>query len=440
MDIQNVFQRYEIKYLISKEQQERIIRGMKKYMEGDVYGRSTICNLYFDTDNYLLIRRSLEHPVYKEKLRLRSYGTAKPDSRVFMELKKKYKSVVYKRRIGMTEREAMRRLRGEESLMDTQIGREMDYFLRQYQYPRPAVFLSYEREAFYEKADRDFRVTFDENILWRDSELSLLAGAYGMPVLDEGQVLMEIKTGASIPLWMTASLIRLMPDKMFEGIFDNGGATVIAVSDFLICLGVSLFIGVFLALIYTYKTLYTKSFVITLAILPAVVCVVIMMVNGNVGAGVAVAGAFSLVRFRSAPGTAREIGTIFLAMGAGMVAGMGYLGYAVLVSLLLGFVMVFYQKIGLGETRGGSREKTLHITIPEDLDYTQVFDELLEKYTSAAEVVSVKTTNMGSLFKLTYQITLRNLMEEKELIDALRCRNGNLEINITRREAEGYEL
>lgn len=231
-----------------------------------------------------------------------------------------------------------------------------------------------------------------------------------------------------------------MPDKMFEGIFDNGGATVIAVSDFLLCLGVSLFIGVFLALIYTYKSLYTKSFVITLAILPAVVCVVIMMVNGNVGAGVAVAGAFSLVRFRSAPGTAREIGTIFLAMGAGMVAGMGYLGYAVLVSLLLGFVMLFYQKIGLGEKSGGSREKTLHITIPEDLDYTQVFDELLEKYTSAAEVVSVKTTNMGSLFKLTYQITLRNLMEEKELIDALRCRNGNLEINITRREAEGYEL
>ncbi len=231
-----------------------------------------------------------------------------------------------------------------------------------------------------------------------------------------------------------------MPDKMFEGIFDNGGATVIAVSDFLLCLGVSLFIGVFLALIYTYKSLYTKSFVITLAILPAVVCVVIMMVNGNVGAGVAVAGAFSLVRFRSAPGTAREIGTIFLAMGAGMVAGMGYLGYAVLVSLLLGFVMLFYQKIGLGEKSGGSREKTLHITIPEDLDYTQVFDELLEKYTSAAEVVSVKTTNMGSLFKLTYQITLRNLMEEKELIDALRCRNGNLEISITRREAEGYEL
>lgn len=231
-----------------------------------------------------------------------------------------------------------------------------------------------------------------------------------------------------------------MLESIFRGLFDAESASIIAISDFMICIISSLVIGFIIAIIYMYKSTYSKSFIVTLAMLPAVVCVVIMMVNGNVGAGVAVAGAFSLVRFRSAPGTAREIGTIFLAMGAGMVAGMGYLGYAVLVSLLLGFVMVFYQKIGLGETRGGSREKTLHITIPEDLDYTQVFDELLEKYTSAAEVVSVKTTNMGSLFKLTYQITLRNLMEEKELIDALRCRNGNLEINITRREAEGYEL
>ena len=210
-----------------------------------------------------------------------------------------------------------------------------------------------------------------------------------------------------------------MPDTIFEGIFDNGGVTVIAVSDFLVCMGVSLGIGVFLALVYTYKSRYTKSFVITLAILPAVVCVVIMMVNGNVGTGVAVAGAFSLVRFRSAP---------------------GYLGYAVLFSLLLGLVMLFYQKIGLGETRRAVREKTLHITIPEDLDYTEVFDDLLEKYTSTAEVVSVKTTNMGSLFKLTYQITLKNVLEEKELIDALRCRNGNLEISITRQEAAVYEL
>lgn len=206
MEIQNVFKRYEIKYMISKSRKERILRGMEEYMEGDAYGRSTICNLYFDTSNYLLVRRSLEHPVYKEKLRLRSYGTAKPDSQVFMELKKKYQSVVYKRRIGITEQEAMRCLRGEAALTDTQIGRELDYFLQQYQYPQPAVFLSYEREAFYGKDDRDFRVTFDENILWRDWDLSLLEGAYGNDLLGEGQMLMEIKTGTSIPLWMTALL------------------------------------------------------------------------------------------------------------------------------------------------------------------------------------------------------------------------------------------
>lgn len=231
-----------------------------------------------------------------------------------------------------------------------------------------------------------------------------------------------------------------MLNSLFEGIFDHSGETVISVTDFLICIGVSLAIGVFLALVYTYKSRYTKSFVITLAVLPAVVCVVIMMVNGNVGAGVAVAGAFSLVRFRSAPGTAKEIGTIFLAMGAGLIAGMGYLGYAVLFSLLLGTVMLFYQKIGLGEMKGASREKTLHITIPEDLDYTAVFDDLFERYTTASEVVSVKTTNMGSLFKLTYQITLKNIAEEKAFIDALRCRNGNLEISITRQEVNAYEL
>lgn len=206
MDIQNVFQRYEIKYMISRVQRERIMRGMEAYMSEDAYGSSTICNLYFDTSNYLLIRRSLEHPVYKEKLRLRSYGMAEPDSQVFIELKKKYKSVVYKRRIGITEQEAMRCLRGEAQLVDTQIGRELDYFLHQYQYPEPAVFLSYEREAFYSKDDREFRVTFDENILWRDSDLSLCAGIYGVPVLGEDEVLMEIKTGMSIPLWMTALL------------------------------------------------------------------------------------------------------------------------------------------------------------------------------------------------------------------------------------------
>lgn len=231
-----------------------------------------------------------------------------------------------------------------------------------------------------------------------------------------------------------------MLDNLFTGIFDTTGASVISVPDFLLCVAVSLLVGLFLALIYTYKGKYTKSFVVTLALLPAVVCVVIMMVNGNVGAGVAVAGAFSLVRFRSVPGTAKEIGTIFLAMGAGLIAGMGYLGYSVLFSVVLGLVMLAYTKFGLGGKKNGKCEKTLRITIPEDLDYTGVFDDLLEKYTSQYEIVSVKTTNMGSMFKLIYNVTLKDISEEKEFIDELRCRNGNLEISMSIQEVRTYEL
>lgn len=231
-----------------------------------------------------------------------------------------------------------------------------------------------------------------------------------------------------------------MLDTVFQGIFESGTGATISVPDFLLCIGVSLVIGVFFAVSYTYKSRYTKSFVITLAMLPAVVCVVIMMVNGNIGTGVAVAGAFSLVRFRSVPGTAKEIGTIFLAMGAGLIAGMGYLAYAALFSLILGLVGILCHKFSFGEKRGACKDKTLRITIPEDLDYTHVFDDLLNQYTTAFEVVSVKTTNLGSLFKLTYNVTLKNVAEEKELIDALRCRNGNLEISMSRQEVNTYEL
>ena len=210
--------------------------------------------------------------------------------------------------------------------------------------------------------------------------------------------------------------------------------SVIAVSDFLICIGCSLVIGLILAFAYMVRTRYTKSFVATLAMLPAVVCVVIMMVNGNVGTGVAVAGAFSLVRFRSVPGTAKEIGALFLAMGAGLIAGMGYLGFAFLFAFILGGILVLYNCLSFGTQRRNSKYKTLRITVPEDLDYTGVFDDLFSQYTSSSELVTVKTTNMGSLFKLTYNISLRDPKIEKELIDALRCRNGNLEISISNQE------
>lgn len=231
-----------------------------------------------------------------------------------------------------------------------------------------------------------------------------------------------------------------MLNSLFTGLFDTSTTNTISVTDFLLCIITSLCIGLFLALIYTYKSRYTKSFVITLALLPAVVCVVIMMVNGNVGAGVAVAGAFSLVRFRSAPGTAKEIGTIFLAMGAGLIAGMGYLGYAVLFALVLGLCMFLYTAFNFGTSKKACLDKTLRITIPEDLNYSEVFTDLMEQYTSYYELIQVKTTNMGSLFKLTYHITLKDTSTEKEFIDNLRCRNGNLEICMARQEINTLEL
>lgn len=231
-----------------------------------------------------------------------------------------------------------------------------------------------------------------------------------------------------------------MLNTMFRGIFDTDMTRVIAVSDFLLCVACALIIGLFLAFAYMYQTRYTKSFVATLALLPAVVCVVIMMVNGNVGTGVAVAGAFSLVRFRSVPGTAKEIGAIFLAMCSGLVAGMGYLAYAFLAALILGGMMLLYSQLDFGTRRGSSNYKTMHITIPEDLDYSGVFDGILTKYTRRYELQQVKTTNMGSLFKLTYDVVLKNPKKEKEFIDELRCRNGNLEIMVCRQETGIGEL
>lgn len=227
---------------------------------------------------------------------------------------------------------------------------------------------------------------------------------------------------------------------LFRGLFDSGTAAVIAVTDFLLCIAVSLALGLFIAVSYMYRTRCTKSFAVTLALLPAVVCVVIMMVNGNIGTGVAVAGAFSLVRFRSAPGTAREIGVLFLAMGAGLIAGMGYLAYALLFTLILCGVEVLCSRLDFGEKKNAALYKTMRITIPEDLDYDGVIEPLLREYTDSFELAEVKTTNMGSLFRLTYDLKLRKTGIEKELIDKLRCRNGNLEITVSRQQTVNSEL
>ena len=231
-----------------------------------------------------------------------------------------------------------------------------------------------------------------------------------------------------------------MLENLFRGLFDTDLVAIISVTDFLLCLGCSLVLGLIMAFAYMYRTRYTKSFVITLALLPAVVCVVIMLVNGNVGTGVAVAGAFSLVRFRSVPGTAKEICTLFLAMGAGLIAGMGYLGFAVLFTVIMCVIFVLYNCLDFGSKKNAATFKTFNITIPEDLDYTGVFDDIFAEYTRSHDLIRVKTTNMGSMFKLTYNVELTDATREKEMIDKFRCRNGNLEIAVSKQETVGTEL
>lgn len=210
------------------------------------------------------------------------------------------------------------------------------------------------------------------------------------------------------------------------------------ITTLMMCTGASFALGIVGALIYMYRNTYNKNFVITLALLPAIVQLVIMMVNGNIGTGVAVMGAFSLVRFRSVPGGAKDIGAIFLAMAIGLATGMGYIGTAALFLVMYGVVNVVLNAVPFGE--GSSAERELKITIPESLDYTGVFDDLLKEYTKKSTLTRVKTTNMGSLYELTYHIIIADIAREKELIDKLRCRNGNLNIVCGRVPAGKEEL
>ncbi len=209
MAYQAVFKRYELKYLLTTKQKELILKAMEPHMDLDKYGRTTIRNLYFDTDSYRLIRRSIEKPAYKEKLRIRSYSKASQSSPVFVELKKKYNSVVYKRRLSLPESQAMEWIcDNKQSMENTQISDEINYFMKYYETLHPVVFLSYEREAYYSKNGDDFRVTFDDTILCRQYDLSLQTEPGGDSILEEGMVLMEIKTSGGIPLWMTQILSK----------------------------------------------------------------------------------------------------------------------------------------------------------------------------------------------------------------------------------------
>ena len=231
-----------------------------------------------------------------------------------------------------------------------------------------------------------------------------------------------------------------MLNEIFKGLFDTEFTSVISIGDFLLCIGVSLVLGIILAFGYSYRSRYTKSFVTTLAILPAVVCVVIMMVNGNVGAGVAVAGAFSLVRFRSVPGTAKEIGTLFLAMSTGLILGMGYIAFGIIFTVIMSLIFAIYNRIDFGTGRASALYHTISITIPEDLSYNGVFDPVFEEYTSSYELTKVKSVNMGSMFRLTYDLTMKKPLCEKEMIDKIRERNGNLEITLSLQDTSTSQL
>lgn len=212
---------------------------------------------------------------------------------------------------------------------------------------------------------------------------------------------------------------------MLNSVLSNASATSVTMLEFFICAAGALLLGAALAWIHSWKNQVTRNFTLTLALLPVIVQTVIMLVNGNLGTGVAVMGAFSLVRFRSAPGNSREISSIFLAMAIGLAAGMGYLVVAAVLLLIVGCVTAVMVSMPAGRRTAA---KELKVTIPEHLDYSGIFDDLFKRYTNRAELLRVRTVNMGSLYELQYQIDLKDERTEKEFLDQVRCRNGNLSL------------
>ena len=221
MAYQSCFMRFELKYILTRPQKEALLKVMEPYMAIDQYGRSTIRNIYYDTPNYRLIRASIERPLYKEKLRIRSYRQLGPGEDAFVELKKKFKKVVYKRRLSMAFPKALDWIAGNDREKPPgQIGEEIHYFRDFYKDLQPTVFLSYEREAFYSLDGSEFRVTFDENILARQTDLSLCSPAYGTAILPQELTLLEIKAPGAIPLWMSEFLTQ---NKIYKTSFSKYG-------------------------------------------------------------------------------------------------------------------------------------------------------------------------------------------------------------------------
>ncbi len=224
---------------------------------------------------------------------------------------------------------------------------------------------------------------------------------------------------------------------MLSSIFTSTGTDFTA-STILFCSLASVALGVAVALVHMFRNRYSKSFVITLALLPLVIQSIIMLVNGNLGTGLAVLGAFSLIRFRSVPGTSREIGSIFFAMAVGLATGMGYLTFAALFAILYAMVSIALILLPFGVPHNGDR--LLKILIPESMDYTTAFDEVFRKYTRNTELLRVKSTHMGSLFELQYRVVVPDPLSEKKFLDELRVRNENLEVFLGQMPVNTEEL
>lgn len=215
---------------------------------------------------------------------------------------------------------------------------------------------------------------------------------------------------------------------MFNTVIDSTKG--ITIQSFALCLIAAIILGLVIALIHMYKTRCSQSFAITLTLLPALVCVIILMVNGNIGTGIAVAGAFSLTRFRSQPGNGREISSVFFAMTAGLACGTGYVALAAIFTLVIGLLNILYLSIGFGISE--EKAKELVVVIPENLDYNGIFDDIFGEYTESCELVKTRTTNMGSMYKLNYELVFKKDANQKKFMDEIRVRNGNLEVMIGR--------
>lgn len=343
-----VFNRYEKKYILDEHTFRRLLERINDYMEPDKYNLNgqfySICNIYYDTDDNRLIRSSIEKPVYKEKLRMRSYGTPCGEDKVFLEIKKKYNGIVNKRRTSIVLKDAYKYMESDvypESdiqCINTQVLKEIDYFKKMYTL-KPKVYLSYDRYAYFEKNDGDFRVTFDTNITTRRGDVRLESGSYGNKLIPDRLYLMEIKISGAVPMWFTRCLSDL---HIYPVSFSKYGTE--------------------------YKRYVLEGY------------------------------------------------------------GLGYVTFAAAFTAVMLLLLILISAFGFADRNEG--RKQLKIVIPESLNYNSVFDDLFDKYTSENRLNKVKTTNMGTMYELTYEIRLKNDDAEKDFIDELRVRNGNLNISV----------